>query len=106
VFSHVLFVRVVASDVMVSFPDVGLPVLMIYRGGRCLTDAIRCTEALPHHFTDVDVARLLQSQRVLTLPDGEAWMQRKTQQRQEEQQRKSQPFTINRAGNSDDDDDD
>ena len=88
VFVHVCFVRVAAADVLPHYPLQGLPALLIYRGGRCVANAIRLQDALPARFTDADVARLLQSQEVLSLPQGEDALQRMHQHTADEQQRR------------------
>ena len=103
-FPHVLFVRVRAADVMSGFALAGLPAFMLYRGGKCEANALRLGDALPAHFSDTDVARLLQSKRVLQLPSGDEWVneakQRHDSTRAEETASK---FTISRAAGSDSD---
>lgn len=46
---------------MAHFKDAGLPTLLVYKGGKMVTSAVRCTDVLPKHFSDLDVARLLQA---------------------------------------------
>ena len=87
VFEHVCFVRVSSEDVLPAYPRSGLPALMIYRGGLCVANAIRVVDVLPARFTDADVARLLQSQRVLSVPQGEEWQRSVHRQREQEAQR-------------------
>ena len=100
-FEHVLFVRVRAEDVMAGFAEAGLPAFMLYKDGKCVANALRLGDVLPPHFSDADVARLLQSKNVLQLPDGTEWMEEKKRQR-----KKAAPkFTLSRAANSDDNSD-
>ena len=69
-FPHVRFCRLRSNEAMKGYSNTGLPTLLVYRGGKLVTSAIRCTDALPKHFSDVDVARLLQAKGILTVPTG------------------------------------
>lgn len=88
-FEHVLFVRVRAGDVMAGFADAGLPAFMLYRGGKCVANALRLGDVLPPHFTDADVARLLQSKQVLQLPDGQEWVKEAGEKRVKQRAREA-----------------
>lgn len=46
---------------MAHYKNAGLPTLIVYKGGKMVTSAVRCTDVLPKHFSDLDVARLLQA---------------------------------------------
>lgn len=94
VFPHILFVRIRCSDALPAYPDAGLPALMLYRGGKCTANALRVSDALPTHFTDADVARMLQSKDVLRLPQGDEWMERAEQQRIRKKDRSARPFAL------------
>ena len=101
-FDHVLFVRVRADDVMAGFAESGLPAFMLYRGGKCVANALRLGDVLPAHFTDADVAQLLQSKKVLQLPSGDEW-EKQLETRRDKQSAKEAGgrFTISKAAGSD-----
>ena len=103
-FEHVLFVRVRAEDVMAGFAEAGLPALMLYRGGLCVATALRLGDILPQHFSDADVARLLQSKQVLHMPDGQEWVKHERERRDKQRTHEAtSTFTITRAADSDSD---
>lgn len=60
-FPHVRFCRLRSREAMAHYKDAGLPTLLVYKGGKMVTSAVRCTDVLPKHFSDLDVARLLQA---------------------------------------------
>ena len=97
VFVHVRFARIRCADVLPAYPVAGLPALLIYRGGLCVADAIRLSSALPPHFTDAELARMLQAKGVLTVPTGEEWLQRAQQRKGEEDRRRARPPFSHRA---------
>ena len=110
VFEHVRFVRIRSADVLPSYPVSGLPALLIYRAGVCTANAIRLSAVLPQHFTDLEVARMLQAQGVLTVPSGEEWQRTAEQRRGEEAKRRRRPpfalssADIQRAADDEEDD--
>lgn len=69
-FPHVRFCRLRSTEAIKGYSNAGLPTLLVYKGGKLVTSAVRCTEVLPKHFSDVDVARLLQAKGILTVPTG------------------------------------
>ena len=103
-FPHVLFARIRASDVMAGYADAGLPALMVYRGGHCVANALRIGDALPRAFSDADLVRLLQSQGVLSVPQGQDWQQQQ-QQRRQEQRSTTRPFALSKVTADSDEDD-
>lgn len=69
-FPHVRFCRLRSNEAMAGFKAAGLPALLVYKGGKMVTQALRVTDALPKAFGDLDVAKLLQAKGILTVPTG------------------------------------
>jgi len=69
-FPHVCFLRVKSTTVSAGFKDAGLPALMIYRGGKCIHEFVALGTELPKKFSDLDVAKFLQSHGILSIPTG------------------------------------
>jgi len=67
-FPHVHFMRIVATDAIKNFHDVGLPTLLIYRGEVMKEKLIRVADSLTKDFTDRDVVKLLLSLKVMQRP--------------------------------------
>jgi hypothetical protein len=58
-FPYVRFVRGVCTDLIPTFDEIGLPTLMLYRGGKKLDILVRVTDELGANFSDKDLVLYL-----------------------------------------------
>ena len=54
-FPRIRFMRGVCTDLIPSFDEIGLPTLMLYRGGKQLDILVRITDELGPNFADRDL---------------------------------------------------
>lgn len=68
-FSYVLFTKIVATDALPNFSDVGCPCLILFKGGKQLHSFVRVTRELGMEFSDRRLANFLASYGVLNNPE-------------------------------------
>eukprot|EP01128_Nolandella_sp_AFSM9_P000254 TRINITY_DN10426_c0_g1_i1.p1 TRINITY_DN10426_c0_g1~~TRINITY_DN10426_c0_g1_i1.p1 ORF type:complete len:274 (-),score=76.34 TRINITY_DN10426_c0_g1_i1:1180-2001(-) len=66
------FCRIRSKVAQAGFDEVGLPVLLVYRGGELVRSFVHVTDDLPSHFDFDDVHQLLLEHDVVALSDGNA----------------------------------
>lgn len=103
-YRHVCFARIRSTDCIPGYSDAGLPTLTVYRQGKMLTSAVRCTDVLSADVTDQEVAKLLQAKGFLAVPTGVDLFKsvhddndESQQQQQQQQQTKRPAFTVSRV---------
>jgi len=78
-FPQIRFVRIKSSDAMKGYKDVGLPAIMLYRGGKMLESYVRVHEDkhIGKNVTDLTVTRWLSKEGVLKMPGNEFFERKK-----------------------------
>eukprot|EP00455_Lapot_gusevi_P048892 TRINITY_DN6833_c0_g2_i1.p1 TRINITY_DN6833_c0_g2~~TRINITY_DN6833_c0_g2_i1.p1 ORF type:complete len:164 (+),score=53.35 TRINITY_DN6833_c0_g2_i1:62-493(+) len=96
-FWWVRFCRVIATEVLPDYDEIGLPTLLIFKAGKQLHNLVRATDGLGPQFSDRQVAERLNSLNVLAQPVVSVQPPR-------EPPRSNQGFRIRSAAPDEDDD--
>jgi len=76
-FHQIRFVRIKATEAIKGYKDIGLPAIMIYRGGKNVQSYVRVHEdkEIGKNITDMTVAHWLSKKGVMVLPGNEFYDQ-------------------------------
>jgi predicted RNA-binding protein with RPS1 domain len=69
-FDHVLFVRIKSTEAIKDYNEIGLPTLIVYRGGKMVHNFVRVTDQFSKEFKPKEVAQFLAGLKLLKLPTG------------------------------------